>query len=435
MTIVVPGDGGGGSGVSSFNGRTGVVTLVVADVEALFTVAGQLFVGTGNGTGERLGIGTAGQVLTVGGADPSGLEWATPATAPVSSVFTRTGAVVATSGDYAVGQITGAAPLASPALTGTPTAPTATPGDNTTKIATTAFIVASFAPLASPALTGTPTAPTAAALDNSTKIATTAYVDSADAVVKAASLPIGQYYLWTTTTAGVVLPAGTYKFRLVGAGGAGGGAAAGTNGAHSGGGGSASYVFEPIVVSDGVTAYTITIATGGAGVSASNGNGGGFSSIAGGSPSVNWSAGTSQGGFASTNATPGYGGVPGQPVAITAAPGAFAYWGAGGGLSFGPNGGFFPGLAAGCLVAGCIGGGAGAANNSSLGGNGGQQGLIDNGGGAGTGNTGTTTGGVGGAAAANSGCGGGGAGGSFTGGGAVTGGAGGSGWVEAWRIA
>ena len=34
------------------------------------------------------------------------------------------------------------APLASPALTGTPTAPTATPGDNTTKLATTAFVIA-----------------------------------------------------------------------------------------------------------------------------------------------------------------------------------------------------------------------------------------------------------------------------------------------------
>lgn len=32
------------------------------------------------------------------------------------------------------------APLASPALTGTPTAPTATAGTNTTQIATTAFV-------------------------------------------------------------------------------------------------------------------------------------------------------------------------------------------------------------------------------------------------------------------------------------------------------
>ena len=37
----------------------------------------------------------------------------------VSSVFTRTGAVVATSGDYDVSQVTGAAPLASPTFTGT----------------------------------------------------------------------------------------------------------------------------------------------------------------------------------------------------------------------------------------------------------------------------------------------------------------------------
>ena len=70
--------GSSGGGVSSFNTRTGAVTLAVADAEALFTAVGELLAGTGSGTGELLGIGTAGQVLTVGGADPSGLEWATP---------------------------------------------------------------------------------------------------------------------------------------------------------------------------------------------------------------------------------------------------------------------------------------------------------------------------------------------------------------------
>jgi len=40
-------------------------------------------------------------------------------TAPVSSVFGRTGNVTAASGDYSVGNITGAAPLASPTFTGT----------------------------------------------------------------------------------------------------------------------------------------------------------------------------------------------------------------------------------------------------------------------------------------------------------------------------
>jgi hypothetical protein len=57
----------------------------------------------------------------------------------VSSVFTRTGAVVATSGDYTVAQVTGAAPLASPALTGVPTVPTATALTDDTQAASTAY--------------------------------------------------------------------------------------------------------------------------------------------------------------------------------------------------------------------------------------------------------------------------------------------------------
>lgn len=96
--------------------------------------------------------------------------------------------------------------LESPALTGTPTAPTPATADNTTKIATTAYVkaqgyltsvpvtsvagktgavtlvvgdVSGAAPLASPALTGTPTAPTAATATNSTQIATTAFVQAA----------------------------------------------------------------------------------------------------------------------------------------------------------------------------------------------------------------------------------------------------------------
>jgi hypothetical protein len=44
-----------------------------------------------------------------------------------------------------VAGITGKADLASPALTGNPTAPTASPGDNDTSIATTAFVTAAIA--------------------------------------------------------------------------------------------------------------------------------------------------------------------------------------------------------------------------------------------------------------------------------------------------
>ena len=69
------------------------------------------------------------------------------------------------------------APVASPAFTGNPTAPTPASGDNDTSIATTAFVkVQGYAPLASPAFTGNPTAPTAALADNDTSIATTAFV-------------------------------------------------------------------------------------------------------------------------------------------------------------------------------------------------------------------------------------------------------------------
>ncbi len=117
------------------------------------------------------------------------------------------------------------APKASPALTGTPTAPTATAGNNSTQLANTAFVQAALvaviggapatldtlkeiatainndpnfsatinnalalkAPLASPAMTGTPTAPTAAQTVNNTQIATTEFVKSAIAALVASS--------------------------------------------------------------------------------------------------------------------------------------------------------------------------------------------------------------------------------------------------------
>lgn len=80
--------------------------------------------------------------------------------------------------------------LASPTLTGTPAAPTATPGTNSTQIATTAYadaIAALKANLASPTFTGTPAAPTAAALTSTTQIATTAFVTAAVSAIVAAA--------------------------------------------------------------------------------------------------------------------------------------------------------------------------------------------------------------------------------------------------------
>jgi hypothetical protein len=112
-------------------------------------------------------------------------------------------------------EIARAAPLVSPALTGTPTAPTAAPGTSTTQLSTTAFnaaavlvetnrataaealkantasptftgtviipsgaSIAGFAPLASPAFTGVPTAPTASVGVSNTQIASTAFVSA-----------------------------------------------------------------------------------------------------------------------------------------------------------------------------------------------------------------------------------------------------------------
>lgn len=68
------------------------------------------------------------------------------------------------------------APKASPTFTGNPIAPTPSPGDADTSIATTAFVDTSFAKKASPTFTGTPAAPTAAPGTNTTQLATTAFV-------------------------------------------------------------------------------------------------------------------------------------------------------------------------------------------------------------------------------------------------------------------
>jgi hypothetical protein len=63
----------------------------------------------------------------------------------------------------------------SPAFTGTPTAPTADYGTNTTQLATTQFVQGEKA---SPTFTGIPVAPTASSTTSTTQIATTAFVQA-----------------------------------------------------------------------------------------------------------------------------------------------------------------------------------------------------------------------------------------------------------------
>jgi hypothetical protein len=65
-------------------------------------------------------------------------------TFPVTSVAGKTGAVT-----LAVADVAGAAPLASPALTGTPTVPTAAAGTSTTQAASTAYVKSLLGSIAS----------------------------------------------------------------------------------------------------------------------------------------------------------------------------------------------------------------------------------------------------------------------------------------------
>jgi len=110
-------------------------------------------------------------------------------TAPTASALTNSTQLSTTSYvDQAVGVETTRAttaealkaPLASPTFTGTPVIPTGATGvtqalgDSSTKLATTAFAQT----MQSPAFTGSPTAPTQTHNDNSTKLATTAYVNT-----------------------------------------------------------------------------------------------------------------------------------------------------------------------------------------------------------------------------------------------------------------
>lgn len=141
----------------------------------------------------KMSVATDGSWKTLANEDSPALT-GTP-TAPTAATATNTTQIATTAYVQAHrGEIDTAlglkAPLASPAFTGTPTAPTQAKSDNDTSIATTKFVhdvVADYAPLNNAALTGAPTAPTPSpADDNSTKIATTAFVAGREEVLNTA---------------------------------------------------------------------------------------------------------------------------------------------------------------------------------------------------------------------------------------------------------
>jgi hypothetical protein len=190
---------GTGSQAATLVGTTNVGNIIAANatVASKAPTASPTFTGTPAAPTATVGTNTT-QIATTAFVIAN-------AGGAVSSVFGRTGTVVAATNDYSVAQVTGAAPLASPTFTGTPAAPTATVGTNTTQIATTAFVLANAggsvasvfgrtgavvstsgdysvaqvtgaAPIASPTFTGTPAAPTATVGTNTTQLATTAFV-------------------------------------------------------------------------------------------------------------------------------------------------------------------------------------------------------------------------------------------------------------------
>jgi hypothetical protein len=185
-------------------GRTGVVAgtyrAVAVDKYGRVTAGANNTATIGEG---GTGATTAAEALdNLGGAPLASPMFTGTPTAPTAAAGTNTTQLATTAFVAAIKTALDAvdaqkAPLASPALTGTPTAPTAAVGTNTTQLATTAFVAAvktaldavdaQKAPLASPALSGTPTAPTAAAGTNTTQLATTGFVQAAIATITTAT--------------------------------------------------------------------------------------------------------------------------------------------------------------------------------------------------------------------------------------------------------
>jgi len=200
--------------VTAFNGRVGNVALTLQDGTGvgLAPITSPDFLGlptapTANPLTATAQIATTAFVTQgISVAYQDLLGQIVDATTGVVTWNGRAGTVTLQNGD--ISALNTWAPLAGPAFSGNPTAPTPAQGDDSTSIATTAFVmreisamtagVSSFngrsgtvnftigdgtgvglAPIASPAFSGTPTAVTATAGTATTQLATTAFVQAA----------------------------------------------------------------------------------------------------------------------------------------------------------------------------------------------------------------------------------------------------------------
>jgi hypothetical protein len=132
-----------------------------------------------------------------------------------------------------------------------------------------------FALLASPALTGTPTAPTATAGTNTTQIATTAFVQAASGSGRLLNIQV------ISSSGTYTATAGTNKVfaECVGGGGGGAGTPATNSTTVAVGAGGASGSYARAYLTSGFSGQTVTIGSGGAGGVGANGTAGGQTSF------------------------------------------------------------------------------------------------------------------------------------------------------------
>lgn len=249
------------------------------------------------------------------------------------------------------GDITGNAVTATSA---TSSASTPWSGITSKPTTLTGYGITDAAPINNANLTGAPTAPTPSAGDNSTKLATTAFVQSA-----ATSVHGKQKF---TSNGTFTVPAGVTTIYVTAVGGGGGGAIGSMdiNGGGGGGGGAATYM-QPFTVTAG-SSHAITVGSGGAGNTGGAGGTGGITSVgtlvtcAGGVGGAINGAGGAAGGAGGANgagASANFNGGTGGGTVLGA--------GAGGGNITGPAGsGYGAGGAGGGAYGASHGGGAGA---------------------------------------------------------------------------
>jgi hypothetical protein len=219
---------------------------------------------------------------------------------------------------------TSRAPLASPALSGVPTAPTATPSTtNTTQIATTAFVQSAISGATAGVLSigGQSGAITLNGGALASTILTTPRYDVAQSLTgpqqaqaRGNIAAIGSIKRQVFTANGTYTPSAGMLYCIIetlGGGGAGGGAQSAAGANHAGGGGGAAGLSILLVGASAVGAsQAVTIGAGGVGVAAGTGGNGGATTVGSLCGSVGGFGGTA-GVNAASFGTPGPGGTIG----------------------------------------------------------------------------------------------------------------------------